>query len=161
MKIMGLFDRIKQAFTGEKQEETQTPIEQNETTEKYEKGLEKTRKTFSSRMNELFANFRTVDEDFFEELEEVLIESDVGYEVTMEITEALRQEVKLKNPKGKKEVQQVIIEKMVDIYEESEMGDRSIALNEDGLTIILFNAMERLRLPRWRINTSLKVKKLF
>ena len=138
MKIMGLFDRIKQAFTGEKQEEVQTPIEQNESTEKYEKGLEKTRKTFSSRMNELFANFRTVDEDFFEELEEVLIESDVGFEVTMEITESLRQEVKLKNPKGKKEVQQVIIEKMVDIYEESESGDRSIALNEDGLTIILF-----------------------
>lgn len=138
MKIMGLFDRIKQAFTGEKPEETQAPIEQNETTEKYEKGLEKTRKTFSSRMNELFANFRTVDEDFFEELEEVLIESDVGFEVTMEITEALRQEVKLKNPKGKKEVQQVIIEKMVDIYEESEVGDRTIALNEDGLTVILF-----------------------
>ncbi|MFL2099452.1 signal recognition particle-docking protein FtsY [Desemzia sp. FAM 23989] len=137
---MGLFDRIKQAFTGEKPEETQdqAPVEQNETTEKYEKGLEKTRKSFSSRMNELFANFRTVDEDFFEELEEVLIESDVGFEVTMEITEALRQEVKLRNPKGKKEVQQVIIEKMVAIYEESETGDRSIALNEDGLTVVLF-----------------------
>lgn len=132
---MGLFDRIKQAFTGEKKE---TPVEQNETTEKYEKGLEKTRKTFSSRMNELFANFRTVDEAFFEDLEEVLIESDVGFEVTMEITEALRQEVKLKNAKNKNDVQQVIIEKMVDIYEESESGDRSIQLNKDGLTIILF-----------------------
>lgn len=132
---MGLFDRIKQAFTGEKKE---TPVEQTETTEKYEKGLEKTRKTFSSRMNELFANFRTVDEDFFEDLEEVLIESDVGFEVTMEITEALRQEVKLKNAKNKNDVQQVIIEKMVDIYEESESGDRSIQLNKDGLTIILF-----------------------
>ncbi|MER2181796.1 MAG: signal recognition particle-docking protein FtsY, partial [Desemzia incerta] len=111
---------------------------QTETTEKYEKGLEKTRKTFSSRMNELFANFRTVDEDFFEDLEEVLIESDVGFEVTMEITEALRQEVKLKNAKNKNDVQQVIIEKMVDIYEESESGDRSIQLNKEGLTIILF-----------------------
>lgn len=155
--MMGLFDRIKKAFTGqdieekveeqaveseeqeiEEQEIEEQPIEQDETTEKYEKGLEKTRKTFSSRINELFANFRTVDEDFFEELEEVLIESDVGFEVTMELTEALRQEVKLKNAKSKKDVQQVIIEKMVDIYEESETGNRSIALKENGLTVILF-----------------------
>lgn len=167
---MGLFDRIKQAFTGQEikePEETkveeveevteldeasaapsvdedreekvdEVPMEQDETVKKYEKGLAKTRKTFSSRMNELFANFRMVDEDFFEELEEVLIESDVGFEVTMELTEALRQEVKLKNAKNQKEVQQVILEKMVDIYEETEAEDRSIALNKDGLTVILF-----------------------
>ena len=63
---MGFFDKIKKAFTGEE-------VEKTEVTEKYEKGLEKTRKSFSERMNELFANFRTVDEDFFDELEEILI----------------------------------------------------------------------------------------
>ncbi len=128
---MGLFDKIKKAFTGEEK------IEPTEVTEKYEKGLEKTRKTFSQRMNELFANFRTVDEDFFDELEEVLIGADVGFESTMEITDALRQEVKLKNAKASNEVQQVIIEKMVEIYEKGNTDKPEINLNAEGLTVIL------------------------
>ncbi|ALV20958.1 signal recognition particle-docking protein FtsY [Carnobacterium antarcticum] len=128
---MGLFDKIKRAFIGEEQ------IEQTEVTEKYEKGLEKTRKSFSQRMNELFANFRTVDEDFFEDLEEILIGADVGYEATMEISDALRQEVKFKNAKSEGEVQQAIIEKMVEIYEKDNTEKPTIHLNNDGLTVIL------------------------
>lgn len=132
---MGLFDKIKQAFTGEKKEE---PIQQDEVAEKYEKGLEKTRSSFSEKMNALFANFRKVDEDFFEELEEILIGADVGFDVTMEITDALRQEVKLKNAKSQNEVQQVIIEKMVEIYEENEIDEQPVQLKENELTVILF-----------------------
>lgn len=128
---MGLFDKIKRAFTGEEK------VEQTEVTEKYEKGLEKTRKSFSQRMNELFANFRTVDEDFFEELEEVLIGADVGYEASMEISDALRQEVKLKNAKSEGEVQNVIIEKMVEIYEKDNTEKPEVLFNENGLTVIL------------------------
>lgn len=128
---MGFFDKIKRAFTGEEK------IETTEVTEKYEKGLEKTRKSFSDRMNELFANFRTVDEDFFEDLEEILIGADVGYEASMEISDALRQEVKLKNAKNQGEVQQVIIEKMVEIYEKDNTEKPEINFNEDGLTVIL------------------------
>lgn len=60
------------------------------------KRLGKTRKTFGQRLNELFANFRSVDEDFFEELEETLIGADVGFDTSLKITEALRQEVKLR-----------------------------------------------------------------
>ncbi len=132
---MGLFDKIKQAFTGEKKEE---PIQQDEVAEKYEKGLEKTRSSFSEKMNALFANFRKVDEDFFEELEEILIGADVGFDVTMEITDALRQGVKLKNAKSQNEVQQVIIEKMVEIYEENEIDEQPVQLKENELTVILF-----------------------
>lgn len=128
---MGFFDKIKKAFTGEE-------VEKTEVTEKYEKGLEKTRKSFSERMNELFANFRTVDEDFFDELEEVLIGSDVGFETTMEITDALRQEVKLRNAKNQNEVQEAIIEKLVELYERGETENPEIKLNPDGLTVILF-----------------------
>lgn len=137
---MGLFDKIKQAFTGEKKDETvEEPIEIDETAEKYEKGLEKTRKSFSEKMNELFSNFRKVDEDFFDQLEEILIGADVGFDITMEITESLRQEVKLKNAKSQNEVQQVIIEKMVDIYEKTEEEkEPAIQLNQDGMTVILF-----------------------
>ncbi|MHC5216988.1 signal recognition particle-docking protein FtsY [Enterococcus sp. LJL128] len=106
---------------------------------KYEKGLEKTRKTFSQRFNELMANFRSVDEDFFEELEETLIGADVGFETAIKITEELRQEVKLRNAKKTAEVQNTIIEKMVNLYE-AEGVDENNALNiqAGGLTVILF-----------------------
>lgn len=130
---MGFFDKIKRAFTGEEQPD------EVEVQEKYDKGLEKTRKTFGERMNELFANFRTVDEDFFEELEETLIGADVGFETAIQITEALRQEVKLRNAKKPAEIQNAIIEKLVDLYEEEGINEvNELNLQEDGLTVILF-----------------------
>ncbi|AUC59328.1 signal recognition particle-docking protein FtsY [Enterococcus faecalis] len=107
--------------------------------EKYEKGLEKTRKTFGQRLNELFANFRSVDEDFFEELEETLIGADVGFDTSLKITEALRQEVKLRNVKKPAQVQNTIIEKMVDLYEEAGINENNaINIQPNGLTVILF-----------------------
>lgn len=106
---------------------------------KYEKGLEKTRKTFSQRLNELFANFRSVDEDFFEELEETLIGADVGFDTSIKITEALRQEVKLRNVKKPAEVQNTIIEKMVDLYEAEGVDENNeLNIQPDGLTVMLF-----------------------
>lgn len=130
---MGFFDKIKRAFTGEEQPE------EVEVQEKYDKGLEKTRKTFGERMNELFANFRTVDENFFEELEETLIGADVGFETAIQITEALRQEVKLRNAKKPAEIQNAIIEKLVDLYEEEGINEvNELNIQEDGLTVILF-----------------------
>ncbi|HAQ2865693.1 TPA: signal recognition particle-docking protein FtsY [Enterococcus faecium] len=130
---MGFFDKIKRAFTGEEK------TEEVEVQEKYDKGLEKTRKTFGERMNELFANFRTVDEDFFEELEETLIGADVGFETAIRITEALRQEVKLRNAKKSAEVQNAIIEKLVDLYEAEGINEvNELNIQEDGLTVILF-----------------------
>ncbi len=85
------------------------------------------------------ANFRSVDEDFFEELEETLIGADVGFETAIKITEDLRQEVKLRNAKKTAEVQNTIIEKMVDLYE-AEGVDENNALNiqPNGLTVMLF-----------------------
>lgn len=130
---MGFFDKIKRAFTGEEK------TEEVEVQEKYDKGLEKTRKTFGERMNELFANFRTVDEDFFEELEETLIGADVGFETAIRITEALRQEVKIRNAKKSAEVQNAIIEKLVDLYEAEGINEvNELNIQEDGLTVILF-----------------------
>lgn len=132
---MGFFDKIKRAFSGEKPEESQEKLVQ----EKYDKGLEKTRKTFGERMNELFANFRSVDEDFFEELEETLIGADVGFETSMKIVEALRKEVKLRNVKKPAEVQNAIIEKLVNLYEEEGLNENNeLNIQADGLTVILF-----------------------
>ncbi|KRO18606.1 signal recognition particle-docking protein FtsY [Lacticaseibacillus saniviri] len=129
---MGLFDKIKQAFTGNKPEEA--PAE-----DKYEAGLEKSRSSFSDRLNALFANFRTVDEDFFEDLEEMLIEADVGYQTAVTISDQLREEVRLKNVKKPEEVSQVIVQKLVDLYGESEDSeDNSLHYAESGPTVFLF-----------------------
>jgi len=130
---MGLFDKIKQAFTGgAKPEETAAE-------EKYDKGLEKSRKTFGDRLNALFANFRTVDEDFFDDLEETLIGADVGYEMAVKLSDELRDEVKLRNAKSQQEVAQTIVEKLVNIYE-AEGADENNEINfaPEGPTVILF-----------------------
>jgi fused signal recognition particle receptor len=90
-------------------------------------------------MNELFANFRTVDEDFFEELEETLIGADVGFDTAIQISEALRQEVKLRNANKPAEIQNAIIEKLVDLYEQEGINEvNELNLQEEGLTVILF-----------------------
>lgn len=113
-------------------------IEKETVQDKYTKGLSKSRKTFGQRMNELFANFRTVDEDFFEEVEETLIGADVGFDAAMKIAEALRQEVKLRNVKKTAEVQNVIIEKLVDLYGEAGVDEVNTLNMQPDLTVILF-----------------------
>ena len=117
----------------------ETPSKQEETIEKYDKGLEKSRKTFGQFMNNLFANFRMVDDEFFEELEESLISADVGFETAMRISDELQEEVRLKNVKKQSDVQNTIIEKLVEIYEtEGAEEDNSLNVQPDGPTIILF-----------------------
>lgn len=119
-------------------EPVEEPIEET-VQEKYDKGLEKTRKSFGERMNELFARFRRVDEDFFEELEETLIGADVGFDTAIKLTDSLRQEVKLKNAKKPAQIQNVIIEKLVGIYEAEGINENNaINLQSDGLSVILF-----------------------
>lgn len=113
-------------------------IEKETVQDKYTKGLSKSRKTFGQRMNELFANFRTVDEDFFEEVEETLIGADVGFDAAMKIADALRQEVKLRNVKKTAEVQNVIIEKLVDLYGEAGVDEVNTLNMQPDLTVILF-----------------------
>lgn len=85
----------------------------------YEKGLEKTNKGFGSRLNQFFAKFRTVDEDFFDDLEELLIESDVGYETAETLTDELRDEAKLQKAKSRDDLKKVIVEKLVDLYDQN------------------------------------------
>ena len=107
--------------------------------ERYDEGLKKSRKTFGDRINAFLANFRHVDEAFFDDLEDTLIESDVGYETAMRISDELRDEVKLKNAKSKKEISSDIVEKLVDMYGEAGEGeDNSIHMAKSGPTVILF-----------------------
>lgn len=99
--------------------ESEDKTEKQDKTELYKKGLEKTNKGFGARLNKFFAQFRTVDEDFFDDLEELLIESDVGYETAEELTDELRDEAKLKKAKSRDELKQVIVQKLVDLYDKN------------------------------------------
>lgn len=118
----------------------QSEIEPSETV-RYDKGLAKSRKGFGAKLNALLANFRRVDEDFFEELEETLIEADVGFETAMKISDELQDEVKLRNAKSRSDVSDAIIERLVDIYE-SEGIDEDNSLHfakaPDEPTVFLF-----------------------
>lgn len=111
------------------------------TTTDYDQGLAKSRHGFAARLNEFLAGFRSVDEDFFEDLEEMLIEADVGFETAMTISNQLRDEVKLQNAKTKKQVGLVIVEKMVDLYGEAgaeEDNQLHFAPADAGPTVFLF-----------------------
>ena len=105
--------------------------------EKYDRSLKKTRTGFGARLKAFFANFRSVDEDFFEELEELLIMSDVGVQVASNLTEELRYEAKLENAKKPDALRRVIIEKLVELYEKDGNYDEQIHF-QDGLTVMLF-----------------------
>ena len=115
----------------------EAPQVQETEQEKYDRSLKKTRTGFGARLNAFFANFRSVDEDFFEELEELLIMSDVGVQVASNLTEELRYEAKLENAKKPEALRRVIIEKLVDLYEKDGNYNESINF-QDGLTVMLF-----------------------
>lgn len=105
--------------------------------EKYNRSLKKTRTGFAARLNAFFAKFRRVDEEFFEELEEMLILSDVGVHVASTLAEDLRYEAKLENAKKPEDLKRVIIEKLVEIYEKDGRFNEEINF-QSGLTVMLF-----------------------
>ncbi|VJZ20464.1 cell division protein FtsY [Streptococcus pneumoniae] len=117
--------------------EPEAPQTEETVQEKYDRSLKKTRTGFGARLNAFFANFRSVDEEFFEELEELLIMSDVGVQVASNLTEELRYEAKLENAKKPDVLRRVIIEKLVELYEKDGSYDESIHF-QDNLTVMLF-----------------------
>ncbi|MGZ4162093.1 MAG: signal recognition particle receptor subunit alpha, partial [Neobacillus sp.] len=107
-------------------------------TEKFKEGLTKTRDSFSGKVNDLVARYRKVDEDFFEELEEILIQADVGFDTVMQLIDELKMEVKRRNIQDPRDVQSVISEKLIDIYTGGEEQSSQLNIQTEGLTVILF-----------------------
>ncbi|MCI5812442.1 MAG: signal recognition particle-docking protein FtsY [Lactobacillus sp.] len=121
----------------ESTEEVSSEDEQEE--DKYDAGLAKSRNGFGARLNKFLANFRHVDEDFFEDLEDMMIESDVGYDMAMKLSDSLREELKLQNAKSKQDVSNVIIQKMVELYDEAGENEQAgINFAKSGPTVIMF-----------------------
>lgn len=127
-------DSESESSSSESLGESQSDIkEATNETELYEKGLEKTNQGFGARLNRFFAQFRTVDEDFFDDLEELLIESDVGYETAEELTDELRDEAKLQKAKSRDDLKKVIVEKLVNLYDENGNSENEkLKVHNDG-----------------------------
>ncbi|KEF39850.1 signal recognition particle-docking protein FtsY [Schinkia azotoformans MEV2011] len=108
-------------------------------TEKFRDGLSKTRNSFSEKVNDLVSRYRKVDEEFFEELEEILISADVGVTTVMDLIDVLKTEVKKRNIQDPKDVQAVISEKLVELFtDDNDEKVEGLNIQPDGLTVILF-----------------------
>ncbi|MCJ7839612.1 signal recognition particle-docking protein FtsY [Lederbergia sp. NSJ-179] len=125
---MSFFNKLKEKFTSST----------DSVSEKFKTGLTKTRNQFAGKVNDLVARYRKVDEDFFEELEEILIQADVGFETVMDLMDELKMEVKRRNIKNPEELQPVISEKLIEIYNGGEELSSELSIKTDELTVILF-----------------------
>ncbi|MEK5215070.1 MULTISPECIES: signal recognition particle-docking protein FtsY [Psychrobacillus] len=131
---MSFFKKFKEKMLGSTPEAEETVS----ITNKFKEGLSKTRNQFTSKVNDLVAKYRKVDEDFFEELEEILLQADVGFETVTELMDSLRFEVQRKNIKNTSGIQSVISEKLVEIYNAGEDDVTELQLEENDLSVILF-----------------------
>ena len=124
---MGFFSKIKETLVGKS-------AKQND---KYVAGLDKSNSSFSSKINELAARYREIDDDYFEELENILIMSDVGVNMVMTIVDEIKKEVRLQNIKDPKEINEIIIDKMFVIYANDSYMTTKINYDDEDLTVIL------------------------
>lgn len=124
---MGLFNKIKETFIGKS-------TKQNE---KYVAGLDKSSTSFSEKINSLAARYREVNDDYFDELENILIMSDVGVNMVMTIVDEIKKEVRLENIKDPRQINDIIIDKMFVIYANDSIMTTKINYAKEGLTVIL------------------------
>lgn len=124
---MGFFTQIKEKLVGKS-------TKQNE---KYVVGLDKSSETFSDRINELAARFREINDEYFEELENILIMADVGVSMVMKIVSEIKAEVRIQNITDPREINDIIVDKMFVIYANESVMSTKINYSAEGLTVIL------------------------
>ena len=125
---MGFFSKLKEKVFGKS----------NARSEKYVAALDKSRSNFSTKLNALAARYREINEDYFDELEEILIEADIGVKIVMEIIDETKKEVRLEKIKTPSEINETLVDKMFVYYAKGgEEMDTEIKMNEDGPTVIL------------------------
>ncbi len=124
---MGLFDKFKNAFKKENKEDIAS----------YDEGLEKTRKEFVSKISLLGIKYTKISGDYYEELERILIEADIGVKTVYDLLDKLKKRVKEENITSTKDLGEVIVDEMFLIYVGSDSLSDKIKMNEDGPTVIL------------------------
>lgn len=126
---MGLFDKFKKVFA--KKEENKEDVET------YEKGLEKTRKEFVNELSILGHKYTKVSDEYFDELESILIMADIGVNTVMDFIDRLKMRVKKENITDTKYLQEVIVDELFIIYVSGESLSDKINMNQNGPTVIL------------------------
>lgn len=127
MAKRGFFQKISDSILGKSAK----------TNEKYEAGLDKSRKNFTDHINDLAARYREIDEDYFEELENALIMADVGVNMVMNIVDEIRKEVRVQNITDPKLINDLIVDKMFVIYANQGFMSTKLNVENEGLNIIL------------------------
>lgn len=125
---MGLFDKFKNIFKKESKEEVEV----------YDKGLQKTRKEFVNKIGLLNNKYKKVSNEYFEELEEILIMADVGVNTVMDFIDRLKKRVKKENIINSEDLKEIIIDEMFIIYVNNEIVVNKINYSDNGPTVILF-----------------------
>ncbi len=125
---MGLFDKFKGVFKKE----------EKDLVDSYDKGLEKTRKEFTSKLNLLTMKHNIIDEEYYEELEDILISADIGVNTVMEFTKKIRERVKKENITSATDLKEIIVDEMFIIYVQNEIIVNKIQYAKEGPTVLLF-----------------------
>lgn len=128
-EVMGLFDRFKNILA---------KTEENKDVETYDKGLEKTRKEFTSKLNLLTMKYNKINSEYFEELEEILIMADIGVNTVMDFIDKLKKRVKHENITSSELLKEIIVDEMFIIYVNGDIIENKIHYNQEGPTVLLF-----------------------
>ena len=144
--MASFFERLKEKFSAKEElneqlislDEYEEFVETQLVTEKFKKGLKKSRDSFSNALNNLISSYREINEEFFEDLEELLIQSDVSYNTVLELVDYLKEESQRRNLKEPSELQEMIIEKLVGIYMEGTVKADLNYAPEKELSVFLF-----------------------
>lgn len=124
---MGLFDKLKTVFKKE-----------DKSVNTYEKGLSKTRKSFVNKLSDLSKEYDEINDNYFEELEELLINADIGVNTVMDFMDKLQTRVSKEKITNPSELTEIIVDELFIIYVNDDILSNKISYNEDGPTVILF-----------------------
>lgn len=124
---MSFFKKLKERIS------TQT----ESVTSKFMEGLDKTRTAFSEKVEDLFVRTKKIDEDFYEELEEILITADVGVNTVMDLIDELRDDVKEQRIEDPAQLKPLLSEKLVALLSGDDEGEQQLQFATEGLTIFL------------------------
>lgn len=126
---MGLFDKIKNAFSGKKEKEEII---------NYDKGLEKSRREFVSQLSNLSKKYKNITDDYFEELENILIMADIGVNTVVKFVDRLKDRVKKEKITDSDFLKEIIVDELFVMYVGNNIIDSKIHFNLEGPTVILF-----------------------
>ena len=144
---MGLFNKIKNMFSKDNTEEKKVEVtsevvenkkEEKESVKVYEKGLTKSRQGFVSKLANLTNKYKNINDEYFEELEEILIMADIGVNTVIDFIDKLKRRVKKENITDSEELKDIIVDEMFIIYINNEIVVNKINYSNDGPTVILF-----------------------